>query len=701
MANTQRRDDEPTRSRRVRGALAPLGRASAAATACILWVGLAMPGLQLLPGAGGYGDRSIAISLQSALLGIDNGYASTPEVRAAMRALGLAVISQSPGPQLQTDGPVSLAVDLAESIRADTVDTTVTPTLVSDGPHNRPSAGTDAPVGTPPSHEHPDAPDAPAAPAEPSAPTPPPGGGVTPPKPPKPPKPPSAPTKSPQSISFNTSPWAAVVGGSYAVGAAASSGLPVSFSLAPGSSSVCTISGATVSFVGPGTCTVRANQSGNASYLPAPQVTQSIDVDDAVAVQTISFVSKPPSGAHVHDPPYTVNAKATSGLPVEFGTEDESAGICKVTGVKVHLIGEGTCTINATQRGNSKFKPAPPVLQSFSIGTDGVSQSVQSINFTSTPPTAPAVGGTYVVAATASSGLTVAFSAAPSSAGVCTVAGSTVSLVGTGTCTVRANQAGNASYLAAPQVQQGFLVGLVGQTITFSSTPPSGAAVGGPAYTVIGDVLVRPPRRLQREPEQRLRLHRLRLDGLVDGCRDLHGRRRPARRRDARSGAAGPAVVHDRRPTGAERPVDQLHLRAALVLGRRRCRVRRCRHRRAQGLPSPSRSRPRAPASAPSPARRSPPSASGPAPSVRTRRATRATRRRRRSGSRSRSVSRRRRPASRHRRRRAQRWAIPTTPSAHPRPPASLSLSRPPLRVPGSAPCRAPPSPSSPQERAP
>ena len=364
MAKTPRRDDEPTRSRRVRAALAPLSRASVAATACILWVGLALPGLQLLPGAGGFGDKSIAISLQSALLGIDNGYAASPEVRAAMRALGLAVISESPVPRLRTDGAVSLAVDLAESIRTDAVDTTVAPTLVSDGPHNPPSAETDTPVGVPPLHERPSVP---AGPSEPVA------GGETQPTPP--PTPPSAPTKSGQSITFSTSPSDAFVGGVYVVGASASSGLPVSFSLAPGSAGVCTISGATVSFVGPGTCTVRANQAGNASYLAAPQVTQSMDVDDAVAVQTISFLSTPPAGAQVGDPAYNVSAKASSGLPVEFGTEGESAGICKVTGEKVHLIGEGTCTINATQRGNSKFKPAPPVQQSFSIGTDAASQS--------------------------------------------------------------------------------------------------------------------------------------------------------------------------------------------------------------------------------------------------------------------------------------------------------------------------------------
>ena len=121
MAKTQRQEDEPTRSRRVRAALAPLGRASAATTACLLWAGLALPGLQLLPWSGGFGDQSISISLQSALLGIDDGsLASTPEARAALRALGLAVTDQSAGPPLRSDRAASLAVQIAETVRTDT-----------------------------------------------------------------------------------------------------------------------------------------------------------------------------------------------------------------------------------------------------------------------------------------------------------------------------------------------------------------------------------------------------------------------------------------------------------------------------------------------------------------------------------------------------------------------------------------------------
>src|SRR5207244_6138095 len=61
------------------------------------WIGLALPGLQLLPGVGDLANASVAISLQSALLGIDDtsGGSSSVSVLDAVRALGL-----TPTPQL-------------------------------------------------------------------------------------------------------------------------------------------------------------------------------------------------------------------------------------------------------------------------------------------------------------------------------------------------------------------------------------------------------------------------------------------------------------------------------------------------------------------------------------------------------------------------------------------------------------------------
>jgi hypothetical protein len=293
-----------------------------------------------------------------------------------------------------------------------------------------------------------------------------------------------APSASPQSITFtSTAPAAATVGGAtYAVSAAASSGLAVAFTIDAASSSVCSIAGTTISFIGTGTCTIDADQPGNSSYLAAQQAQQSFAV--GLASQAISFTSAAPSGAVAGDPPYTVTASATSGLAVAFSADSSSAGVCTVSGSSVSFVGTGTCTIDADQPGNGTYGAAGRVQQSFGVGQPSA-PSVQSITFTSTAPSAATPGGApYGVSAIASSGLAVVFSADSTSAGVCTVSGSTVTPVGTGTCTIDADQPGNASYQAAPQVQQSFTVGLTPQSISFSSTPPAAATVGGASYTV-------------------------------------------------------------------------------------------------------------------------------------------------------------------------------------------------------------------------
>jgi hypothetical protein len=150
-----------------------------------------------------------------------------------------------------------------------------------------------------------------------------------------------------------------------------------------------------------------------------------------------------------------------------------------VSGSSVALVGAGTCTINANQPGSASYFAAPQVQQSFAI-----SPASQTISFTSTAPASGAVGGpSYTVTATASSGLAVAFTADASSAGICTVSGSTVSLVGVGTCRIDANQPGNGSYLAAAQVQQSFGIAKGSQTITITSTPPD-VDKNDPPYTI-------------------------------------------------------------------------------------------------------------------------------------------------------------------------------------------------------------------------
>jgi Tol biopolymer transport system component len=81
----------------------------------------------------------------------------------------------------------------------------------------------------------------------------------------------------------------------------------------------------------------------------------------ARASQTIAFDPLPTRA--VSDPPFTVSATASSGLPVSFG----ATGACSVAGTLVTLAGAGTCTVTASQAGNANVDPAPDVPRTFAI----------------------------------------------------------------------------------------------------------------------------------------------------------------------------------------------------------------------------------------------------------------------------------------------------------------------------------------------
>ncbi len=77
--------------------------------------------------------------------------------------------------------------------------------------------------------------------------------------------------------------------------------------------------------------------------------------------QSISFA--PLANKIVGEPPFAVNATASSGLPVAF----TASGPCSVSGSTVTLSSTGICTITAAQSGNDSFNAAPNVSQSFKV----------------------------------------------------------------------------------------------------------------------------------------------------------------------------------------------------------------------------------------------------------------------------------------------------------------------------------------------
>jgi len=196
-----------------------------------------------------------------------------------------------------------------------------------------------------------------------------------------------------------------------------------------------------------------------------------------VTPQTVAFNSTAPADAVVGGTYAPVATGGGSGNPVTFSVDGTSTpGACTVSGGTVSFTGTGTCVVDADQAGNGSYSAAPTVNQSFTIAP-----APQAIAFATTPPSGATYGGTYNVAAVGGgSGNPVVFSVDPASTtGACSVSGTAVSFTGPGTCTVDADQAGNGSYLPAPTVSQSFTIAQAPQAIAFTTTPPSGAAVGG------------------------------------------------------------------------------------------------------------------------------------------------------------------------------------------------------------------------------
>jgi parallel beta-helix repeat protein len=261
-----------------------------------------------------------------------------------------------------------------------------------------------------------------------------------------------------QTITFAPLPNKTFGDPAFALNATASSGLPVSYKVNSGPA---TVSGNMVTITGTGTVTIEASQAGNTSYFAATPVQQSFTVNKAS--QSINFGALP--NKTYGDPPFTLSATSSSGLPVSFRIV---SGQATLNGNTVTLTGTGLVTIEASQAGNNNYNAATVVNQSFNVAAPTTTKLAQSITFgtlaykTYTSPP-------FALAATASSGLPVSYRVVT---GPISITGNIVTITGVGPATIEASQSGDATYNAAAPVQRSFTVGKAGQTISFP-TPPN------------------------------------------------------------------------------------------------------------------------------------------------------------------------------------------------------------------------------------
>jgi hypothetical protein len=202
-----------------------------------------------------------------------------------------------------------------------------------------------------------------------------------------------------------------------------------------------------------------------------------------------------------------VNPSVGSAFPIVVQSQDASGNAANVTsntafslaratgtgtlgGTATGIIANGTNSITVSGLTYNKAESGVSIIatrtsgMTLSGGTSAafiVDKGNQTITFNALG--AKTYGDAdFSVSATASSALTVSFTS--QTLGVCTVSGTTVHLVAQGTCTIRASQAGDSNYNAAPNVDQSFTVNKKAATITANDNSKTYGTVADPALSV-------------------------------------------------------------------------------------------------------------------------------------------------------------------------------------------------------------------------
>ncbi|HAS83268.1 MAG TPA: hypothetical protein DCS43_11500, partial [Verrucomicrobia bacterium] len=274
-----------------------------------------------------------------------------------------------------------------------------------------------------------------------------------------------------QSVTFDN-PGAQNITNRISLAASSSSGLPVTFAVESGPA---LLDGTNVSFIGVGSVTIMASQTGNASYASA-STGQTFNVSLVPAVITADGLNT-----------------TYDGTPKNVSITTVPVGLTVLTN---YLTSAGS----PIQAGTNYFVRAEikdSTYAGYQVFTQVIAQAGQALS-DFTPANASVFVTTNVVmlSATSDAGLTPSF-AVHGGPGV--LDGSVLTFTGAGAVTVRVEQAGNSNYLAAISVTNVFTVNRTAQeplsflpsaTMSFASTnaltASGGSGTGAVTFAVQG-----------------------------------------------------------------------------------------------------------------------------------------------------------------------------------------------------------------------
>jgi hypothetical protein len=202
-----------------------------------------------------------------------------------------------------------------------------------------------------------------------------------------------------------------------------------------------------------GTDSLTATYSGDSNFATS---TGSLQYIIAPAAPPITFTVP---NHTFGDPSFTVLATSSSAGAFTYSVV---SGPATISGSTVTLTGAGTVVLQTIQAASGNY------VSSTQNAAFTVAQESQTIAFATPASPVPYASGPITLSATASSGLTIAFSV---HSGPATVSGSTLTITGIGTVVVAADQPGNNNYLAAPQVTHAIVVNKGLPVVTMAASP--------------------------------------------------------------------------------------------------------------------------------------------------------------------------------------------------------------------------------------
>ncbi len=263
----------------------------------------------------------------------------------------------------------------------------------------------------------------------------------------------------------------------------------VSYAVADGTASVCTVTTGLLTSSSPGTCLVTATKAADATYSATSSVPTTVTLTTAdQATLTVTSI------LGTYGTPLTLTTSGGSGTgAVSYTAIDGTASDCAISSGQLTSSSTGTCFVTATKAGDATYSAISSVPTPVTLAVASqVPLTVTSISGTyGTPLTLATMGGSGTGA--------VSYTVAPGTASGCAVSSGQLTSSSAGTCLVTATKAGDANYSAIPSAPTTVTFGLASLPAvpTITNVPTSGLVFGS-RFTAALNSAVRDPDRHRR-----------------------------------------------------------------------------------------------------------------------------------------------------------------------------------------------------------